>query len=241
MCVSTVYSILFKDTGHYWSLKLRDNIERKNILVTWSCVLSDAWFWDLGFRIWGLKVKFIEKYFFLEIYFTSEGAVSHNVLYYQPLPITHNQESFYDNNYFECLPIVSTALKHCILSTFPEFCENKSTGKSRSFRVRGNFPRISFRDLRFRIWGLEIKHLKAHNLAWPWCDKGVFSFINISQLWRPISSNFHRFVILCICWDTPTVKTILWQLPIVSSVFNNIGVTVNRNVFLNPCCHTNIY
>ena len=33
-----------------------------------------------------------------------------------------------------------------------------------------------------------------------------------------LSSNFHRFVILCICWDTPTVKTGLWQLPIVSSV-----------------------
>ena len=32
---------------------------------------------------------------------TSEGAVSHNVLYYQPLPITRNQERFYDDNYFE--------------------------------------------------------------------------------------------------------------------------------------------
>ena len=34
-----------------------------------------------------------------------------------------------------------------------------------------------------------------------------------------LSSNFHRFVILCICWDTPTLKTSLWQLAIVSSVF----------------------
>ena len=30
-----------------------------------------------------------------------EGAVSHNVLFYQPLPITRNQERFYANNYFE--------------------------------------------------------------------------------------------------------------------------------------------
>ena len=29
----------------------------------------------------------MENYFFLENYVTSEGAVSHNVLYYQPLPI----------------------------------------------------------------------------------------------------------------------------------------------------------
>ena len=44
-------------------------------------------------------------------YVTSEGAVSHNVLYHQPLPITCNQERFYDDKYFELLPIVSTAFK----------------------------------------------------------------------------------------------------------------------------------
>ena len=38
---------------------------------------------------------------FKKNYVTSEGAVSHNVLYYQSLPITHNQERFYENNYFE--------------------------------------------------------------------------------------------------------------------------------------------
>ena len=41
------------------------------------------------------------NYFFLKNYFTSEGVVSHSVLYYQPLPITRNQERFYANNYFE--------------------------------------------------------------------------------------------------------------------------------------------
>ena len=43
----------------------------------------------------------MENYFFLENYVTSEGAVSHNVLYYQPLPITRHQERFYDNKSFE--------------------------------------------------------------------------------------------------------------------------------------------
>ena len=38
-----------------------------------------------------------------------------------------------------------------------------------------------------------------------------------------LSSNFHRFVILCICWDTPTVKASLWQLPIVSTAFKNLA------------------
>ena len=41
------------------------------------------------------------NYFFFEKYVTSEGAVSHNDLYYQPLPITRYQERFYDSNYFE--------------------------------------------------------------------------------------------------------------------------------------------
>ena len=39
----------------------------------------------------------MENYFFLENYITSEGAVSHNVLYYQQLPITSNQVLFYAN------------------------------------------------------------------------------------------------------------------------------------------------
>ena len=43
----------------------------------------------------------MENYFFLENYGTSEGAVSPNVLYQQPLPITHHQERFYANNYFD--------------------------------------------------------------------------------------------------------------------------------------------
>ena len=36
-----------------------------------------------------------------ENYVTSEGAVSHNVLYYQPLPVTRYQVKFYANHYFE--------------------------------------------------------------------------------------------------------------------------------------------
>ena len=70
-------------------------------MVTRSCVLSDAWFRDLTFYIWGLTIKFMENYFFLENHSTSEGAISHNVLYYQPLLITRYQVKFYANNYFE--------------------------------------------------------------------------------------------------------------------------------------------
>ena len=61
--------------------------------------------------------RIMENYFFLKNYVTSEGAVSHNVLYHQPLPITRYQVRFYANNYFEYLPIVSTAFKACELIT----------------------------------------------------------------------------------------------------------------------------
>ena len=41
--------------------------------------------------------------FLLENYVTSEGAVSHNILYHQQLPVTRYQIRFfmYANNYFE--------------------------------------------------------------------------------------------------------------------------------------------
>ena len=76
------------------------NNGRKNTLVTRSCVLSDAWFRDLKINFWGLSIKFKYFYFFLENFVTSEGAVSHNVLYYQQLSIACYQLSFYANNYF---------------------------------------------------------------------------------------------------------------------------------------------
>ena len=52
------------------------------------------------------------------------------------------------------------------------------------------------------------------------CDKAGFSFIILSQLRWPIEFKFSRVCYFCICWDTPSEKTGLWQLPIVSSVFN---------------------
>ena len=53
----------------------------------------------------------MENYFFLENYVTSEGAVSHNVLYYQQLSIAHYQVSFYAYDCFDYLQTVSSAFK----------------------------------------------------------------------------------------------------------------------------------
>ena len=51
------------------------------------------------------------------------------------------------------------------------------------------------------------------------CDKGDFFLLLLSRNFDDrLSSNFHRFI-LCICWDTPSEETGLWQLSIVSSVF----------------------
>ena len=52
---------------------------------------------DTSKSLWGLQIKFMRNSFFLGNYITLEGAVSHNVLYYQQ----RYQVSFYAKNYFE--------------------------------------------------------------------------------------------------------------------------------------------
>ena len=53
-----------------------------------------------------------------------------------------------------------------------------------------------------------MKRLKAHNLVW----QGCFYLSILSRNFNvQLSSSFHRFVILCICWDTPSARTGLWQ------------------------------
>ena len=75
---------------------------------------------------------------------------------------------------------------------------------------------VNFHIFDFEIWGLEIKYLKAHNFVW----QGHFFFHYYLNFDDRLSSNVHRFVIWCTCWDTAIEKTGLWQLPIVSTVFN---------------------
>ena len=69
--------------------------------------------------------------------------------------------------------------------------------------------------LKFRFWGLEIKHLKAHNFVWQGC------FIFFSYLATPTTNwalNFYRFVILCIMllytkwedWSLTITKSVYW-------------------------------
>ena len=57
------------------SSKLQDNNERKNTLVTRSCVLSDAWFWDLKFwNSWKItsfsKTTSLQRELFLTMFYT---------------------------------------------------------------------------------------------------------------------------------------------------------------------------
>ena len=93
---------------------------------------------------------------------------------------------------------------------------------------------LKFEVSKSRIW----KHTTS-------CDNWVLFLSLISRNFDDqLSSSRHRFVIFCICWDTPTVKTSLWQLPIVSvslKGFNSFCkfsfwpsheplITVNENV-----------
>ena len=57
-------------------------------------------------------------------------------------------------------------------------------------------------------------------------------FFLILQLRWPIESTFSQTVILCICWDTPSEKTGIWQLPKVSSAFK---VCFHFARHISPC------
>ena len=79
------------------SSNLRDNNERnKHPCHTKLCAFI-RWLISRP-QVLNLRSR---NYFLLENYGTSEEAVSHNVLYHQPLPITRHQERLYANNYFE--------------------------------------------------------------------------------------------------------------------------------------------
>ena len=80
-----------------WSSKLQENNEEKTpLLHKFVC-------FQMPNQTSGLKsiIIWVRNYLFLKNYVTSEGAVSHNVLYYQQLSIARYQVSFYANNYFE--------------------------------------------------------------------------------------------------------------------------------------------
>ena len=84
-----------------WSSKLKDNKERKNTLVTRSIGFHLLDFETSTSNSKGFEIKLFVNNFFLENYINSEGAVAHNVLYHQPLPITRYQVRFYPYNQFE--------------------------------------------------------------------------------------------------------------------------------------------
>ena len=109
---------------------------------------------------------------------------------------------------------------------------NNSLWSNIAFEKKNLFPRIWFLNLRVRFWGPEIKHLKAHNFVWQGCF--FFHYYLSTSVTNWMISNFHRFLILCICWDTPSEKTGLCQLPIVSSVFKAyklISFYITKGIF----------
>ena len=92
------------------------------------------------------------------------------------------------------------------------------TAPWRSFRERSNFPR-TFRDLRFRTW-VSTSSIWKHTTS---SDKMLFSFIIISQLRRPIELKFSQvYYFMHKLRYTPSKKTGIWQLPIVSRVFKDL-------------------
>ena len=71
-----------------------------------------------------------------------------------------------------------------------------------------------FHELDFETSDLELRSRNQASASAQLYVTRVFFLSLLSRNFNDrLSSNFHRFVILCICWDTPNVKTSLWQLP----------------------------
>ena len=113
-------------------------------------------------------------------------------------------------------------------------CEKQLPLKWSSFRERSNFPQIWFRYLRLRIWGLEIKHLNAHNFAWQGCFFFHYYLATSTTDWAQI---FTGLVFYALCWEPPSEKTGLWQLPIVFIVFKLPTKKNNGSVALGAPLH----
>ena len=92
---------------------------------------------------------------------------------------------------------------------------------------------VIFHEFDFETSSLELEvsksSIKKHTTL---CDKGVFLSLLSRNFDDQLSSNFHRFVILCICWDTQSEKTGLWQLPKVSNVFKQKYKLVFTHIYL---------
>ena len=86
-------------------------VARKNTIVRRICVLSDRNKRLLARRL--LKIS-VRNYFFLKIYASSEGAVSHNVIYYQQLSNPCRKASLHSWNFHVWL-LLYRSLQVCLL------------------------------------------------------------------------------------------------------------------------------
>ena len=82
---------------------------------------------------------------------------------------------------------------------------NSSPWSNIVFEKEVIFHELDFETSDFRIWGLEIKQLKAHNFVWQGCFCLQCYLATSTPDWAQIFTFF--FIIICICWDTPSEKT----------------------------------
>ena len=79
-------------------------------------------------------------------------------------------------------------------------------------RERSNFPWVWFWDVRVRFWGLEIKHLTAHNFVWQGCFFFHYYLATWTTNW---AQTFTGLLLLCTSRYT---KWEDWSLIITNSV-----------------------
>ena len=120
--------------------------------------------------------------------------------------------------------------------------ETAPSMKCHSFRERSNFPRIWFRDLRFRTWGLEIKHMKANNLVWQGCFFFHYYLANWTTDWAQICTGWLFYVYV----EIHQVRRLVFDnyqlcpLPSMTRLTEKVGFEVELSTsreFVTPTSH----
>ena len=92
--------------------------------------------------------------------------------------------------------------------TWSNNCKQQLPLKLCSFRERSNFPRIWFQDLSIRLWGPEIKHLKAYNFARQGC---LFSHYSLQTLTSKIEIKILTGLLFCAYVEIHQVRILVFD------------------------------
>ena len=121
---------------------------------------------------------------------------------------------FYSLFYYSLLFIIINIKPYLVMSNGRAVDSTKHCEKRLPLKWRSFGKELIFHEFDFKTSDLDLDVLKSS--IWKHktlCDKGIFSFIIILQLWQPIELKFSQAnVILSIRWDTIVIRLVFGNI-----------------------------